>query len=237
MKNTFYRSAVITGLILILLGSSNCFAQAVFDHARREVLDNGLIVIIDPLPSSPAVAIYALVKTGSATEGKYLGMGISHFVEHMLFKGTEDKRAVGVIAQEVMGLGGNINASTSFDYTMYTLELPKDHFDHGLAIISDMLMNSKFDPQETEKERTVILGEMRLHNDNPDRQLSQMIYSTAYLEHPYKHPVIGYEPLFKAITRDELWDYYKSTYIPNNIILSVAGAVEFVSAGPEETPL
>ncbi len=219
--------------IIFLLGVLLCWTApvpaafaAVFENARREVLDNGLTVLIDPIPTSPAVAIYALVKTGSATEGKYLGSGISHFVEHMLFKGTEDHKAVGAIAQEVMSLGGTINASTSFDYTMYTLDLPRDRFDRGLAIIADMLMNSAFNPEEVEKERTVILGEMRLYNDNPDRQLSQLLYSNAYQEHPYKHPVIGYEPLFKSITREGLWDYYKSTYIPNNIILAVAGNVD-----------
>ncbi len=200
--------------------------------AQRYILDNGLTVLIQEIPTSPSVALYALVKTGSATEGKYLGMGISHFVEHMLFKGTEDKRAVGKIAQEIMSYGGAINASTGQDYTIYTIELPawpagrpQGLFDKGLDIISDMLMNSKFDPQEIEKERTVILGEVRLHNDNPDRKLNEYVYDNAYIRHPYKYPVIGYEPLFKSITHENLWDYYKSTYIPNNIIFSVAGAV------------
>ncbi len=219
LKKNFMVAAVIFWAWNTVAGADNIRSQ-------RHILDNGMTVVLRDISTSPAVAIYALVKTGSTTEGKYLGCGISHFVEHMLFKGTEDKRAVGQIAQEVMALGGTINASTGFDYTIYTVDLPKEQFDKGLNILADMLINSKFDPAEVEKERGVILGEMRLYNDNPERRLDQMIYNTVYQRHPYKFPVIGYESLFKSITRDGLWDYYKTTYIPDSIVFSVAGNID-----------
>ena len=188
----------------------------------KTVLDNGLTVLIQEVPTSQTVSIDACVKTGSAMEGRYLGMGVSHFVEHMLFKGTV-RRPVGSIAKEVKKLGGNINASTSHDDTIYTLDLPQDSLAQGLDIMSDMVMNSIFDAQEMEKERKVIHGEMRLYNDRPDRVLSDLVFRNVYIQNPYRHPIIGYPPLFDSITRDELFGYYKERYAPNNMVLSVAG--------------
>ncbi len=199
-----------------------CFAAP---SVEKFILDNDLTVLVQSMPSNEVISIYAYVKTGSATEGKYMGTGISHFVEHLLFKGTS-KRPVGVIPQEIKALGGVINASTSLDYTVYTLDLPKGTFQAGLDILSDMLMNSVFDPAETEKERQVIHGEMRLYYDQPERRLSTDVFKNVYISHPYRYPVIGYETLFDSITRDDLYEYYRSQYIPNNIILSIAGAVD-----------
>lgn len=200
--------------------------------AQRYVLDNGMVVLIEEMPASTSVALYALVKTGSATEGEFLGTGISHFLEHMMFKGTE-KRPVGTIAREIKSLGGFINASTSFDYTVYLIELPKEYFPQALDVLSDMLMNSKLEPEEVEKERDVVFGEMRLYKDRPERKLSELILKSAYVRHPYRHPIIGYEELLRKVTRDDLWQYYKKFYSPNNIIFGVAGGVEADKILPE----
>ncbi len=190
-----------------------------------DVLDNGLTVLYQHMPSSEVASIYAYVKTGSATEGRFLGTGISHFVEHMLFKGT-DRRDVGVIPSEVKSLGGHINASTSLDYTVYTLDLPAISIDQGIDIISDMIMNSKFDPQQVIKESEVIRGELRLIRDRPDNRLSEMVFDAVFTVHPYKHPPIGYPELFDAITREDLWEYYKTQYVPRNVIISIASPLE-----------
>ena len=216
-----FKIFVLFFAVMLLLPS---FARAAGGGTYRHVLDNGMVVLVSEMPQSPTVSIYALVKTGSSTEGKYLGTGISHFVEHMLFKGTK-KRAVGVIANEVKALGGTINASTSYDCTIYTLDVPFASFAQGFDIISDMVMNSKFDPSEVSKEREVIFGEMRMVNDRPERKLGNLVSSTVYLRHPYRHPIIGYVPLFGKISQDQLVEYYKSHYIPNNIVLSIAGNV------------
>lgn len=191
----------------------------------KYILDNGMTVLISEMPSTPVVAVQALVKSGSATEGSFLGCGITHFIEHMLFKGTR-KRGPGQISKEVKSLGGIINASTSFDDTFFTIELPQESWERAVDILSDMLMDAAFDPQEVERERDVILGEIRLYNDSPDHLLSQLVFSNVFTRHPYRHPIIGYEPLFKSITRDDLLTYYQKTYVPNNIVVTVAGNIK-----------
>ncbi|MFA5060657.1 MAG: pitrilysin family protein [Candidatus Omnitrophota bacterium] len=224
MKKTSFR--FFLALSFLLAGYSFSFAES---QTQRFVLENGMTVLIQEIPDSPVVAVQALVKNGSATEREYLGCGLSHFIEHMMFKGTQ-KRTVGQISKEVKALGGHINASTSFDYTFYTLELPQGQFSKGLDILSDMLVNSVFDAEEVEKEREVILGEMRLYKDRPENFLNELVFENAYTRHPYKFPIIGYEPLFKSVTRDELFDFYKNTHIPNNIIVTIAGNLNGVNA-------
>ena len=201
-------------------------------HSSKFILDNGLTVLISEMPADSMVSVYALVKAGSATEGKYLGSGLSHCLEHMLFKGTK-KRKVGEIAAQIQALGGSINASTGFDYTIYTITVPFDAFDMALDILADVLMNSSFDPAELEKEREVIIGEMRLNQDDPDRRLSEITSETIYLRHPYRYPTIGYESLFRQVSRDDLLNYYHTFYTPNNTIFSVAGHVNIEEALPK----
>lgn len=189
---------------------------------QKRVLDNGLTVLVTEMPQSSSVSLYALCQTGSATEGKFLGTGISHFLEHMLFKGTE-KRAMGAISKDVQALGGTINATTSLDTTYYVLTVPYEKFPQALEILSDMIKNAKFDPAEIEKEREVVINEMRLYKDNPDRRFYELIYKTGFLRHPYRVPVIGYEELLRPLTRDDFLEYYQQKYAPNNMVFSVAG--------------
>lgn len=198
---------------------------SVYDHSSKHILENGMTVLVSEMPESPVVSLYALVKAGSATEGEFLGTGISHFLEHMLFKGTERRKA-GEIASAIQAVGGMINASTGYDYTIFTINVPPEAFDTALDVLADALMHSNFDPQEIEKERHVIFGEMRLGRDNPDRRLNELTFQTAYIRHPYRHPIIGYQSLFDEITREDLLKYLKAYYHPNNIILSLAGNVQ-----------
>ncbi|MBP9854066.1 MAG: insulinase family protein [Candidatus Omnitrophica bacterium] len=191
----------------------------------RHVLDNGLTVVIQEMPNNPMVSVYMLVKAGSATEGKYLGCGLSHFLEHMLFKGTE-RRKPGEIAAEIQAVGGNLNASTSMDYTIYTINVPYEEFNVGLDVLTDMIMNSTLNHQEVQKEREVVFNEMRMVYDRPEQYLSRLAYGTVYTKHPYKHPIIGYKDLLAQVSRDEMMEYYKSRYFPNNMVLSVAGNVK-----------
>src|SRR3989338_2705325 len=138
---------------IVFLAAALLFPPAVHaagEDASKHLLDNGLTVLIREMPASPVVAVYVLVKTGSATEGEYLGAGISHFLEHMLFKGTTQK-GVGEIAAQIQAVGGTINALTGMDYTMYTITVPFEVFDTALDVLSDMLMNSVIDPEEMEK--------------------------------------------------------------------------------------
>ncbi|NQS89203.1 insulinase family protein [Patescibacteria group bacterium] len=189
---------------------------------QRYVLDNGMTVILEEIHTAPVVALQVWVRAGSITEGEYSGSGISHYIEHMLFKGTE-KRGVGEINREIRGLGGQINAYASFDRTVYHLIVPSEHFVSALDVLSDAVMNSAFDPEELKKEREVILREIDMGEDDPDRFLGHLFWPTVYREHPYRYPVIGYRTLFEQLTREDLLDYYSKMYCPNNVILVGVG--------------
>ena len=216
----------LTGFLAVIFVLFFSFPSYAFeDRSSKHILDNGLTVLVTEIPSSPVVSVYALVKTGSATEGKFLGAGISHFIEHMLFKGTHG-RGVGELAARIQAVGGTINASTGMDYTVYTITVPYESFDIALDILSDMLANAAMDEREVERERNVIFSEMRMRNDNPDARISELTFRNVFIAHPYRHPVIGYRSLFAELTRDDLIEYYRERYVPNNTVLSVAGNVD-----------
>ena len=198
----------------------------------RVVLENGMTVILVENHRSPVVTIQAWVGAGSITEGEYIGSGISHFVEHMLFKGTE-RRSVGQIGREVKESGGSTNAYTGHDKTVYYITFHSDHFDKTLDILADVLMNSVFDPEELEREREVIVKEIKMNRDDPFRRLYLMAHQTAYAVHPYKRPVIGFENLLRGLTRDDLVKYYRRFYVPNNMIFVAVGDFDAEDALPK----
>ena len=190
----------------------------------RQILPNGLTLISRSDFSSEVVSVQVWVKTGSIHEGDLVGSGLSHYLEHMLFKGT-CKRDGKSISREVHALGGSINAYTTFDRTVYYIDAPSSAFDQVVDILADIVLNSILPEEEVEKERAVILREIEMGLDDPDRQLSQAIFRNAYQRHPYREPVIGHRSLFKQVTPEELRDYYRVRYMPNNMVVSVAGAI------------
>src|SRR3989338_1626608 len=192
---------------------------------QKLALDNGLTVIIKNSDKVPLVAVRLVIKTGSATEGRFAGSGISHFTEHMLFKGTPS-RPVGQIEKQIKSYGGYINASTSHDTTDVHLLVKREYLKEVLELLSDLVFNPTFDKAEFEKEREVILSEIRMNRDEPSRSASVLLWSSAYLVHPYRYHVIGYEDLFKKITREDLIEYHSVKYIPNNCVLSIVGYVD-----------
>lgn len=184
-------------------------------------LENGLTVILEENHSSPVVAVNVWVKTGSAceNEGEY---GLAHVHEHMLFKGTE-KRAVGEIARVIEGSGGDINAFTSFDETVYYVVIASRFQDTALDILSDAMQNSTFDPEELNKELEVVVEEIRRGQDSPGRNLSEQLFSTMFQEHPYGRPVIGSMESVKSFTRKGITDFYHKWYSPQNMALVIVG--------------
>ncbi len=156
----------------------------------RYRLDNGLTVLLRPQPQSPVVAVQAWVGVGSADESDELA-GISHVFEHMLFKDTA-RRGIRRITREVVATGGEINAWTSFDQTVYHVVMASRFFDAGVDILTDALRNSSFDPVELERELKVVLEEVKQGEDNPSRMLTQGLFATAFQRHTYRRPVIGY---------------------------------------------
>ncbi len=189
----------------------------------RILLDNGMVIILKEKHDIPMIAMQMWVKTGSLTEGQYLGTGLSHYLEHMLFKGTK-KRKTHDFSNDIRRIGGSdLNAYTSYDKTVYHFSIHKEYFDTGIEALSDIIQNSVLDKESTIKEGKVILKEMNMRDDSPNSYLWKTFMTTAYNKHPYKHPIIGYKNLFKNSTRKDLINYYNTTYSPNNMILVVVG--------------
>ena len=192
---------------------------------ERHTLPNGLTLVHRPDFSSEVVSVQIWVKTGSIHEDALVGSGLSHYLEHMLFKGTS-RRDGKSISREVHAMGGSINAYTTFDRTVYYIDAPSTAFSQILDVLSDIVMHSTLPEDEVERERAVILREIDMGLDDPDRQLSQALFRTAYQRHPYREPVIGHRALYEKVTADELRAYYHARYVPNNVVVSVVGAID-----------
>jgi zinc protease len=192
------------------------------EQIHRIVLDNGLTVILKSDRRHALVSTQYWVKTGSIHEGRFLGSGISHYLEHMMFKGTASRNGR-EIQEEVHLLGGYFNAYTSFDRTVYYIDAPSESTERMLEILSDMMQNPVFPEDEVERERNVILREIDMRDDDPDSVLSERLFATAFRVHPYQYPIIGYRDLFLQLKREDLVEYYQSRYVPNNMILVMVG--------------
>ncbi len=184
-------------------------------------LKNGLKVLLIESHKSPVVAVQMWVRTGSADEKKHEA-GISHFIEHLVFKGTE-KYKVGEIASTVEGSGGELNAYTSFDQTVFYVTISKEFTEVGLDVISEMMGFPRFDPTEIDNEREVVIEEIKRGEDNPGRSASQALFKTAFKKHPYGVPVIGFTENIRKVSVQTLVKYYQSRYVPQNMFLVVAG--------------
>jgi zinc protease len=187
-------------------------------------LENGLNLIVEEDFRSPVVSVQAWCRAGSITEGKYLGAGISHILEHMLFKGTE-KRGNSEIAQTIQSIGGYTNAYTSFDRTVYFIDAPSAGWKTALDVLVDAMFHSTLPEAEYSKEMEVVRREFAMGFDDPTRTLQKLLFSTAFTEHPYQYPVIGYLENFNRLSRQDVLDYYRQYYIPNNMTFIITGAV------------
>lgn len=211
-------------------------------------LDNGLAVILRELHRVPVVSCWVWYRVGSRNEPPGL-TGISHWVEHMLFKGTP-RFPPGSIFREVNRWGGTLNGFTWIDYTAYFETLPNTAVRLALEIESDRMQHAVFDPAEVERERTVILSEREGNENQPAYFLREEVLAAAFRAHPYGQPVIGHREDLLAITREELYRHYRTFYAPNNATLvlvgdfdaeqmlrSVEAAFGRIPAGPEPPPV
>lgn len=192
---------------------------------ERTVLANGLTLLIQRDTSAPVASVQVWVKTGSIHEGELMGAGLSHYLEHLLFKGTE-RRAGREISVTVQEHGGNINAYTTFDRTVYYIDLPSNHVGVAIDVLADAVLHSTLPADEVTREKDVILREIAMGNDDPDHRLGEALFDTAFRQHPYRYPVIGYRDVFTAVTREDLLAYYRARYVPNNLVVVVAGDVD-----------
>lgn len=194
------------------------------DDVSRQILPNGLTLIVKPDSRAALASVQVWVKTGSIHEDTQLGAGLSHYLEHMLFKGTSHRDGR-ELSTTVQAHGGYLNAYTTFDRTVYYIDLPSEHTSVAVDVLADMVLHSTLPKDECAKEKDVILREIAMGQDDPDQRLGEALFSTAYQEHPYRHPVIGHRDVFSAVSREDLWTYYRKRYVANNLVLVIVGDV------------
>jgi zinc protease len=199
-------------------------AAAALPAPIREVLPNGLRLIVQEHRAAEIVAVHLWVGVGVRHETPD-GLGYSHFMEHMLFKGT-DRWGPGHVDRTVEGLGGRSNAVTSFDYTNYYIVVPRDGLELAVRLLQEMAYRSIFDPQEIAREREVIFEEARIEQDNPRTALVRQLYGLVFGDNPYGRPVLGTPATMNAATRERLLAYYRRHYTPENMTLVIVGPVE-----------
>jgi zinc protease len=197
---------------------------ALTSDVNRYVLDNGLVILTKEVYPSRVAFLSLWARVGSTYETDEQ-TGISHFVEHMLFKNTK-KRKIGQVAQEIHALGGYLNGFTSFDCTAYWMIIPGSAFPKALEIQYDAAFNPVFEPAEVEKERNVILEEIKMYKDRPADYLSEKVMQEAMQKHRYGRPVIGYEDMLQSIKAEHLQDYYRNFYKPNNCFIVAVGDID-----------
>ncbi|PLX39914.1 MAG: hypothetical protein C0608_10795 [Deltaproteobacteria bacterium] len=190
-------------------------------NLHHRILKNGLEVVYQRSNAAPVISLDLWIRAGSTSE-KSGEEGIAHLLEHMLFKGTK-KRGPGEIAREVENLGGEINAFTSFDHTAYTLLIASRYTLEGLDILTDAVSSSIFDPVEIEREKLVVLEEIKRSRDIPQLKLSKNLFSLAYEGHPYGNPVIGSEKSVSSFTSADLARFLARWYRPSNMVLVAVG--------------
>ncbi len=193
--------------------------------AQKWILPNGLTMIVQEDHSAPVASVQAWCATGSIYEDQHVGAGLSHILEHMLFKGTKT-RGKNEIAQKIQDVGGYINAYTSFDRTVFWIDVPKDGVATALDILADAMINSTLPPEEYQKEQEVIRREFAMGMDDPDRMAGLLLFATAYQQHPYRFPVIGELEIYNQLTQEQVMQYYKTRYVPNNLTFVVVGDVD-----------
>ncbi|NMA51970.1 MAG: insulinase family protein, partial [Peptococcaceae bacterium] len=191
---------------------------------QKVTLDNGINILTEELPHVRSVAIGFFVDVGSRDETEEIS-GVSHFIEHLMFKGT-DKRSAKDIAETLDAVGGQLNAFTTKEFTCYYARVLDEHFDLAVDVLSDMFFNSKFDQQDIERERNVILEEIKMYEDAPDELVHDIFARSMWNGHALGRPIIGTAGVIANITREQIIDYYHKYYDPSKLIVAVAGNIE-----------
>jgi zinc protease len=198
--------------------------ELLVSKVKEKKLQNGLTVLFYPYKREDVVTVKLCVKVGSAYE-KESEAGITHLIEHMIFKGTETKKPEDIVGV-IEALGGYMNAFTSYDYTCYYVAGPSTVAEKALDILSDVVFHPYFDPLELEREKEVVIEEMKMRLDNPFVVLFENLMKASYKKYPYRRPIIGYENTVKSFKREDLLNFLNHFYTPENMILIVVGNLE-----------
>jgi predicted Zn-dependent peptidase len=202
----------------------------------KTALDNGLRVITSTMPHSRSVCLVVLAGTGSCYENKEEA-GISHFAEHLFFKGTQRRPTSREITEDIEGIGGIINGGTDKEMTVYWCKVASTHFAIALDVLSDLLLNSRFDTKDIEKERQVIIEEINMNLDIPQQRVDMLIDELLWPEQPLGREVTGYKETVSSLTREQLLNYLARRYMPNNTVLSIAGNIQHEEVMTQIQPL
>ena len=192
---------------------------------KCQTLENGLTIIGEEIPYLKSISLGIWVKAGSIIETKE-NSGVSHFIEHMLFKGTKN-RSSKELAREIDNLGGILNAFTSKECTCFYVKLLDEHIDIGIDVLSDMILNSRFDERDIKKEKSVILEELKMYEDSPDDLVYDLLLENIYKDHSLGMNILGDRNTLKNFKRENILDYYNKYYVPNNSIISICGNFKF----------
>lgn len=194
------------------------------NFVQKTELNNGLKIVTEHFESVKSVAAGIWVKTGSRNESQKQS-GVTHFLEHMLFKGTESRSSYD-IALSMESVGGYLNAFTSSEYTCYYSRCLNTQLDKALDVLSDMILHPSFPEKEIRKEKKVVIEEMKMYRDSPNDYLFEQFMGHAFNGHPLGQPTLGYEDTVSAFGRQDLYDYMADRYQPSNLLVAVAGNVD-----------
>ena len=192
---------------------------------KKHVLENGLTIIGEEIPYVKSISLGVWINAGSRIEDEEIS-GVSHFIEHMLFKGTRNRTSK-QIASEIDNLGGQINAFTSKECTCYYVKLLDSHIDIGIDVLSDMILNSKFNEDDLDKERSVIIEELKMYEDSPEDLAYDLLTENIYKNDPLGMNIIGTEESLNRLNREKLLDYFNKYYVPNNSVIAISGNFKF----------
>lgn len=191
---------------------------------EKHISKNGVRIVLENVPVVRSVTIGIWVLAGSRNEGNH-NNGVSHFLEHMFFKGTKTRNAQ-EIAEAFDAIGGQVNAFTSKEYTCYFVRVLDTHKEYALEMLVDMFFDSIFDEEEITREKKVVYEEIKMYEDTPDDIVHDLLAKAAYGDHPLGYPILGTDESLKGITQDTLHTYKKERYTPENVVISVAGNVD-----------
>jgi predicted Zn-dependent peptidase len=203
---------------------------------NKVTFDNGLRVITSTMPHSRSICLAIFIGAGSCYEIEEEA-GVSHFAEHLYFKGTQQRPTAKEISQDIESVGGIINGSTDKELTVFWCKVASSHFPIALDVLSDLLLNSRFDGKDIEQERQIIIEEINMNLDLPQRRVNMLIDELLWPKQPLGREVAGNKETVASITRKQILDYIARRYLPNNAVVSIAGDIQHEEAIAQIKPL
>jgi len=192
---------------------------------QKTTLDNGLRIVTTTMPHTRSVSVCFFIGIGSRYESAG-DSGICHFIEHLLFKGTTKRPTSREISEAIEGVGGSLNGGTDKEVTIYWARVAQPHFTLALDVLADVLLNSRFEPEEIEKERQVIIEEMHMTKDSPSSQVHMLIDEILWPNHPLGWDIAGTNASVAGITRETMLNHLENRYLPSNTVVAIAGNIE-----------